>query len=344
MTNAKKINFIPVNGKRNKLSDVVPLKVPYTLDIFPIYACNFRCKYCIQSVEIEKRGEISHKKIMDYELLCKLVDDAKMFGKKIKAVHFAGYGEPLLHPDIGKMVKYFVDNNVSDIVDIVSNGALLNPKISTELLDAGLNKLRVSLQGLDDKTYENTSGVKIDFKKIIHNITQFKQLRDKGNYKTKIYVKIIDFALDKHTEEEFYELFSPICDLISVEHLAPLVNEIKYDELIKKSYNTNLKGNEVQFLKVCPRPFYSMMINPDGDVSPCCNHYKPIILGNIKTDSIVNIWKSKIMKNFQSQQLMFKKNNFLACKNCENISYQSFPEDNLDNYSDEILNRLYLRC
>jgi len=38
----------PISGidDRIKLSEKIPLKTPFTLNIFPTNACNFRCSYC----------------------------------------------------------------------------------------------------------------------------------------------------------------------------------------------------------------------------------------------------------------------------------------------------------
>jgi len=41
-------------GKRNKLKDALPLDTPYMVQFFPIYACNFKCGYCIHSCLLAK--------------------------------------------------------------------------------------------------------------------------------------------------------------------------------------------------------------------------------------------------------------------------------------------------
>ena len=342
MSKVKNLNSIPVNGLRGKLADDIPLLTPYKIDIFPIYACNFKCSYCIHSMpEIIRGGNICTNKMLFLDLLKKFVEDAKHFEDKIRAIHFAGYGEPLLHPDIAHMVKLITDGGIADVVDIVTNGSLLNTKLSTELLNSGLDKLRISLQGLDSDAYKRVSDINLDFEKFKNNIREFKEMRDRGNYSTQIYIKILDSVLDRHSEKDFYEMFSPLCDYIAVEHLAPLVNEIQYEDIFdKKEFTTNVKGNKIDELKVCPWPFYSTMINPDGDVLPCCNYYKPIILGNIRNESIVDIWNSQCLKDFQKQQLLYQRNLNSVCRNCNNIKYLSFPEDNLDGDTGKILNKL----
>ena len=47
---AKDISGQAPGGKRTALADVLPLHTPFVIQIFPVYACNFACKYCIFSV------------------------------------------------------------------------------------------------------------------------------------------------------------------------------------------------------------------------------------------------------------------------------------------------------
>ena len=54
----------------------------------------------------------------------------------------------MLHPDIASMVKYAKKANVADCVNIISNGSLLTKEMSNALIDAGVDNIRISLQGL----------------------------------------------------------------------------------------------------------------------------------------------------------------------------------------------------
>jgi len=109
-------------GKRNKLKDALPLDTPYMVQFFPIYACNFKCGYCIHSVPVSQRRYITDKTAMDFNLYKKCIDGLSKFPNKVKMIRFAGTGEPLLHKDIAKMVEYAVKMNVAEAVDIVTNG------------------------------------------------------------------------------------------------------------------------------------------------------------------------------------------------------------------------------
>ena len=55
-------------GKRTILAEVLPLDTPILVQIFPVYACNFKCGYCIFSVRKADRYFISDKVNMDLSL------------------------------------------------------------------------------------------------------------------------------------------------------------------------------------------------------------------------------------------------------------------------------------
>jgi sulfatase maturation enzyme AslB (radical SAM superfamily) len=56
---AKDISGQAPGGKRTMLAEVLPLDTPFVVQFFPIYACNFKCGYCIFSVPKPKRHFIS---------------------------------------------------------------------------------------------------------------------------------------------------------------------------------------------------------------------------------------------------------------------------------------------
>ncbi|RLA98495.1 MAG: radical SAM protein, partial [Deltaproteobacteria bacterium] len=149
-------------GRRVRLAEVLPLRTPFMIEIYPMYACNFFCKYCMMSLEKEKRGAISRKVVMDFDLYKKCIDDITTFPDKLKILRFAGIGEPLLHKKMADMVEYAASKDVADKIEIITNGSLLTPKLSDSLISAGLSRLIVSIQGTTKEKYKEISGVNID--------------------------------------------------------------------------------------------------------------------------------------------------------------------------------------
>ncbi len=325
-------------GKRTRLAEVLPLNTPFIIQIFPVYACNFKCSYCIFSIDKEKRGFISDKSVMNHSLLKKCIDDMKNFPEKIKVLRYVGIGEPLLHKNIAGMVQYSVSREVANTVEILTNASLLTPKLSDSLISAGLTRLVVSIQGTSEKKYKEVCGANINFDNFISNLRYFYE--NKKN--TQMYVKIVDTALDgKEDEQKFYDIFGNICDTMAIEHTVPIHSGIDYEKVIKdKQMSLTQFGLPLSDVQICPQPFFTMQINPDGKVVPCYSFEYPEIMGNCNTNSVSDIWNGQPFQVFRRKMLDGSKNLCEVCKNCTIFKYRLFPEDVLNNDT-ERLKKLY---
>lgn len=337
---AKDISGQAPGGKRTKLADVLPLDTPFVVQIFPIYTCNFKCNYCIFQYDKTKRGFISDKIAMGFNLYKKCIDEMTLFPNKIKVLRFVGIGEPLMHKKIAEMIAYAVSKEVANKVEIITNGSLLTPEMSDSLIKAKLSRLVISLQGTTKEKYKEVCGTDIDFEKFIENLRYFYNKKDK----TQIYVKIVDCALDgKNDERRFYKIFGDVCDTIAIEHIVPIHSSVDYGKVLKgKKMSLTQFGLPVSGLKICPQPFFHLQINPDGKVVPCYSFEYPGIMGDCNKQSVCEIWNGKKFQSFRHQMLGGMKNVSKACAKCDLIRYRLFPEDVLDNDA-ERLKKFYER-
>ncbi|MFA6919231.1 MAG: radical SAM protein [Patescibacteria group bacterium] len=326
---AKDLSGQVPGGKRVKLAEALPLDTPFLLYIFPVYACNFKCRYCIFSVNPEKRGFISDKILMDFDLYKRCIDEVAKFPNKLKVLRFVGMGEPLLHKNIAEMVKYAITKDVAGVVEIISNGSLLTPEISEALIDAGLSRLIVSLQGINSKKYQEVSQINIDFEKFVQNIKYYFEHKKENSH---LYIKIMDTVLDgKDEEQKFYEIFGDICDSMAIEHTVPIYPGVDYDKVLEgKDLSVTQFGLPVSEVKICPQPFFTFQINPDGKVVPCFSLDYPEIIGDCNNESIYDIWNGEKFRKFRSRMLDGAENVCKICSNCNIIKYRMSPEDVLN--------------
>lgn len=335
---AKDISGQAPGGKRTRLVEVLPLNTPFVVQIFPVYACNFKCGYCIFSVDKVKRHFISDKIVMDFGLYKRCIDDIAGFPNKIKVLRFVGIGEPLLHKNIVDMVEYAVSKDVANIVEILTNAYLLTPKMSDSLISAGLSRLVVSIQGTSKDKYQEVCGANVDFENFIENLRYF--YNNKG--RAQMYIKIVDCALDgQKDEQKFYDLFGDICDTIAIEYAVPIHSGVAYENILReKDRAVTQFGLPVSEVHICPQPFFHLQINPDGKVVPCFSFEYPGIMGDCNNQSVDKIWNGRQFQYFRCRMLDGLKNVCGVCANCNIIKYRLFPEDVLSNDA-ERLKRFY---
>lgn len=322
--------------KREELYKKLPLSTPYSVHMFVSYYCNFRCNYCLHSLsdlQLEKKN--FQRQFMDLSLYKKAIDDIGLFGQKLKALIFAGHGEPLLHRDIALMIAYAKERNIADRVEIVTNGSLLTPALSEQLIAAGLDRLRISVQGITAEKYKSVMGRKFDFAGFIRNIAYFYQHKTH----TEVYCKIIDIALDGNAEQEkFQEIFQPIADEVAVEYAIPFVREVDYDK-VKGSFDCSKQGNAVTKGKVCSMPFYLLAVTPNGDVVPCCSTDVPLVYGNVGEICLPEIWRSEMAKGFCRMQLLGNRKQHPVCSVCSVPQFGLQQGDYLDMWAGELLEK-----
>lgn len=319
--------------KREELYKRLPLKAPFSVHIFPTNKCNFKCTYCIQALsseEMEKKNFI--KDVMDFEVYKKAIDDIAEYDDKIKALIFAGHGEPLMHPKISKMVKYAKEKNIADRIEITTNGVLLNKKMSDELIEAGIDRLKISIQGITEKKYKDIAKYNLNYEKFLKNLKYFHE----NKKHTEVYIKIIDIALDnKEDELKFKEMFQDVATYVDIEYAIPFVKEIDLSK-IKDNFDKCKQGHFTQS-NICSMPFYMQVIDTKGNILPCCSTDIPITLGNVKEISLKEAWFSKKTNNFLLKMLEDRNKN-LVCKNCSVPEYGLQEGDYLDNQKNELIN------
>jgi cyclic pyranopterin phosphate synthase len=321
------------DDNRQILAAVIPLKTPFSVQIEASSVCNFRCKYCIHY-----SSEMKNQRVMEWSTFLKLCEQLKEFDDRLKQINVAGWGEPLVNKDLPRMISHIKKMNIAKNVAIITNGSLLKRDYALSLIAAGVDFIKISLQGMTADKYMKVSGVKIDFDEMVSNI----EFLHNNKQNCQIYIKVADIALQEGEKELFYSTFSDITDRMYVESILPIFDfdSISGKDLSKKSMNKY--GQLHSPVIVCPQPFYMMNVTAEGDVLPCCAYYDPTKLGNINEKSIKEIWNGKEMKLLLKMMLSKNRkvqNLYPVCRDCKIPDVVISPGDDLDLYADEVLKK-----
>ena len=327
------------DSKRQLLYKVAPRSVPFSIGITPSDVCNFRCIYCNQSTV----AGIKDARILSWEdflFTMNQIEELIHFGgKPIKIIRLIGNGEPLLNKKLPDMVSYIRDRNISQRIEVTTNGSLLTEDVSNRLIGAGLTRLLISIQGTTKEKYKKICGYDIDYERFVDQIRYFYQNRNK----CKLFIKTVDVAIDNETErKDFFDVFSPICDEINIEKIIKACEDVSYEEFAPHDIDETTRYNAPLKRKVCcDTLFMYLNIHSNGDADCCGCKYPPLYVGNIYKNRLREIWNGEIHRHIMKLHLLGKRWEIKECAECHSIEhYNSFPEDSLDEHLDEVLARL----
>jgi len=319
---------------RTKLEEVIPLSTPFVLFLDPSDICNFRCKFCPTGDAQLMKSVNRPSGMMGFELYKKIINDLGAFDQPLKVLRLYKDGEPLLHPRFADMIRYAKKSGYTKEIDTTTNASLLTPEKSLQIIDAGLDRVNISINGLSDSSYREFTRHNVHFDLLVENIRYFYEHR--GN--CLVCIKIVGDTLSSEEQANFFNIFGNIADRVFIEHIAPCWPEFEMQEAVP-NLTVGIYGQEIREVEVCPYIFYSVSINSDGKVSLCFLDWaRKLILGDLKTEHLIDIWNGAALFEYRKMHLQKKRRAHAICGICSQLSY-CLPDD-IDAYAGSLLARL----
>ena len=129
--------------------------------------CNFRCTYCMpKEVYGEAFKFLPKEELLDFDEIEKIAKSFAALG--VTKIRLTG-GEPLVRKNIEDLISKLSRINGIEDIAMTTNGYLLEPKIDS-LLEAGLNRITVSLDAIDEITFKKMSDQDFDVNKVLSAI------------------------------------------------------------------------------------------------------------------------------------------------------------------------------
>ena len=295
----------------------------------------------------KKEKEFPHG-MMSKELFKKTVDELHDFPEKIKKIKIGNHGEPTMHKDLPFFIDYARKSGVAEIIEVFTNGSKLNPELNKQLVDSGLQRINISLEGLSEERYLKVAKAKINWDNFVANIADlYEYSRKKGDLV--IYIKVVNnaselngktvFSLSEKEKDFFYKTFGNIADEVYIEKIVPQLAETQKDKQNDLEYTGMYDQKTVNYKKICPFVFMYLHINHDGIVSPCTLDWpREVSIGDINKNTPKEVWGGEDLKNLQIEMLKGKRDKINFCKDCS--APMVCCDENLDNHSDKLLSKI----
>jgi len=251
---------------------------------------------------------------MDTALFQKILDET---GPYLLNLNLYLQGEPMMHPRFFFFLKRSVDLHTT----VATNGHFLTTENAEKLSVSGLNRLIVSLDGMDRTSYSSyrKNG---NFDLVMEGTRNVAEAIKRNSSSLKL---IIQFLVHKKNEHQ----------IVNVKSFAREINaslKLKSMQIIsKEAHNEWLPSNEKfrryelnknryviknPFPDRCARLWFNPVITWDGKVLPCCfDKDAEYIMGDLNEHSFGDIWHSSNYRVFRKKVLSDRKN-VEICRNC----------------------------
>lgn len=277
-------------------------KKPSAASIEITNACNLRCTMC-NFIRMERAP-----RLMDLRVFKVAVDKCREGG--VPSVRLHSYGETLLHPQLGQMIKYAADSGLQ--VWISTNGQLLDEVRGREILEAGVSHVRYSVEGATAATYEKVR-VRGKWDTLIRNMKRFRELRDELRPATRIGLNSV---LMKDTIDDVHligSVFGPFVDEIAISPLEMLGahgEELAGPNLLEADLDHRPRSP-------CRLPWELMNITVEGKVSLCCADVEAShVIGDVLSQSVTEIWTGAEISSVRSKHRARRFGDVALCRRC----------------------------
>jgi radical SAM protein with 4Fe4S-binding SPASM domain len=230
-------------------------------------------------------------------------------------------GEPYLHPRFTDLVQYASKRNI--YTSASTNGHHLNGENAVKTVRSGLDKLIISIDGMEQNTYERYRiGGRLD--RVLKGIDTLIDAKSKlGSVRPFIEAQFIVFGHNEHETA----LFTRMCRArgikasIKTAQLYPhqdweayLPTNARYSRYERGSSGEMVVKNKL--LNHCWRMWYSSVVTWDGSVVPCCfDKDASHSMGNVGEASFTAVWRGAAYDNFRRALLKGRKH-IDICRNC----------------------------
>jgi radical SAM protein with 4Fe4S-binding SPASM domain len=241
-------------------------------------------------------------------------------GRHKASVRHGGFGEPLLHSDIDKLVE--ISNRYNVLTSIFTNGHSLTEEKMESFVKNGLDEIRFSSSGITREAHDEirrNSNYERDFD---GKLKMARRVRDRLGCDRPfltLYTNVIDYEADdfKKNVERYKDYYLEFVDKVDID--LTMFSRVKHLDHVKDLYERSTVSEEH---KSCVTLFLKVIIHYNGDVFACDRLYdfhEDYFLGNL-TDpgfTIEKGYKSEKMKLLRDNvSFAMNHHRFEYCKEC----------------------------
>ena len=291
---------------------------PVVYNIETTNRCNMRCKMCPRTTMMTRPNEDLDKETFlnvirqlrphtqnewgDWEKFCLerygIAEDdmsENHFFLYIipKVIQLHGYGDPLLDRNMAEYVKILHDEGFHSYFSC--NPANISLDKTYEMLNAGLDYIKYSIESVDDEEHRKIRGNASNFRQSYEKIKQVLKYKEENNLHTTVIITMLDL--------------NRVCQKEDFDNLMTAFKDLDVYIYLKSEdcqwYRKDFHGTKsIHWSEICKHPWMTMTIKSNGEAAMCMEDFNnEIILGDANTTTLRDIWNGEKYKEFRLQHL-----------------------------------------
>lgn len=279
---------------QKSLRNRITKEYPTAIQIEPHGSCNIRCAMCFQGY-MKLPGD---RNMMDLELYKRIIDQ---ISPVTPMLYLYWRGEPLLHADLGSMIKYAKNKHM--YVFVSTNAVTLDEEKAQEFINSGLDFLLIGFDGASKETFEAMRrGAK--FERICQNIQTLVYLKKmQGTLLPHVCLQFIVSAVNAHELPMAKRLYRELGADSFIEKTLDTYENFDNDRIKEHLQSLFVQGtfSKYEYQKgelvysghsYCEMP-RRMVIRADGELSLCCYDMQgEYTIGSVDGHNLLELWQS----------------------------------------------------
>jgi radical SAM protein with 4Fe4S-binding SPASM domain len=272
--------------------------------------CNLRCPECASGSGLMTR----ERGFMDIGLYKKVISELSPY---LYYINLYFQGEPMMHPQFFSFPG--LTRNIKTVVS--TNGHFLTVENSEKLASSGLEKLIVSLDGMDQEIYSQyrRNG---DFNKVADGIRNIASAIATQHSPLKLEIQFLVNRYNEHQIGEAESFAKGAGASLKLKSMQVINDEDPGKWMPSRTKFRRYKESDGRYIiksalpDKCRRLFFNPVITWDGKVIPCCfDKDAEFVMGDLNKDTFKAIWNGNKYNEFRKLILTGRKS-VRICRNC----------------------------
>ncbi len=274
---------------------------PKFIQIESTIICNASCWFCPQ-----KKATRTPKKMED-RIWKKIVDDTRGLGITYRPFLL---NEPFVDRRMPEIVRYIKQDPTAK-VEFNSNGEALTPERTDEIIDAGVDMIKFSVDGIHKETFDESRGISYD--KVYTNVKYFIKAANESKRDINSVVRMIQLPGTEEEQIEYKEYW---------ESQNP--TGVEFTQLYSYPWEDQTSSLELPCIKMIDEMFFYV----NGQATLCCwDTSERGVVGDVNQESVLDIWNGEKMNQYRTLLDKGKRSEIRLCSRCDaykNLDFESF--------------------